>query len=233
MTQLSATALDATAGVDTAVVAFIYLEARLADAQEFEGLELFRDRFAPGLLEELLSHAGETVRLDGDQVVIRHTYTERRVTPLNLYLRAADPAAARAAVVDFGFAIKDLASVNIFPGDMLTKNFGVTRHGRVVFYDYDEICLLTECNFRRLPTARDDAEEWASEPWFHVGERDVFPEEFWTFMAFPGALGEAFVERHADLLTLEYWEEMQARAAGGDLEAPRPYRDERRLRNPG
>jgi isocitrate dehydrogenase kinase/phosphatase len=202
---------------------------RLADAQEFEHLEFARSRFSPALLRELLTEAASSVRVEGDRVIIRHLYTERRVTPLNLYLRKAEPARSRDAIVDYGAAIKELAAANIFTGDMLLKNFGVTRHGRVIFYDYDELCLLTECNFRTIPVTDDPLLEMAADPWFSVGERDVFPEEFRSFFVLPGALGEAFLQRHGDLLDVTFWRDMQAKQAGGEVVDVLPYREERRL----
>jgi isocitrate dehydrogenase kinase/phosphatase len=162
-------------------------------------------------------------------VRIRHLYTERRVIPLNLFLRDASREDALDAVVDYGHAIKDLAAANIFTGDMLLKNFGVTRHGRVIFYDYDELCLLTECNFREIPRARTEEDEMAAEPWFHVGERDVFPEEFRSFLALPGQLGETFMRSHADLLTVAFWRRMQELAREGEVIDFFPYRASRRL----
>ena len=127
--------------------------------------------------------------------MLRHVYTERRLRPLDLYLREAAPADGRHAILDYGQAIRDLARTNIFPGDMLLKNFGVTRHGRVVFYDYDELAVLTDCRFREMPRARYDEEEMAGEPWFFVGAHDVFPEEFLPFMGLSGALREVFLAR--------------------------------------
>src|SRR5262249_39957976 len=150
---------------------------RLADVQEFEHLAFARDRFSDELLAELASGATNTVTIGERLLDIEHLYTERRMTPLNLYLREVDAATARETVVDYGKATKDLAATNIFPGDMLLKNFGVTRHGRVVFYDYDELCPVTACNFRELPPAREFDEEFGSEPWFYVGPHDAFPEE--------------------------------------------------------
>jgi len=206
---------------------------RLADAQEFEGLEFPRERFGPGVLEEVLAECGGTVRVEEDRVVFRHLYTERRVTPLNLYLREADEARAVDAVLDYGQAIKDLAAANIFTGDMLLKNFGVTRHGRVIFYDYDELCLLTECNFRHIPVARHEEDELSAEPWFSVGEHDIFPEEFRAFLALPGAAGRAFMETHGDLLTVDFWRGMQDLARRGEIVDIFPYRPGRRLRPGG
>jgi isocitrate dehydrogenase kinase/phosphatase len=203
---------------------------RLADAQEFEQLSLPRQRFDPLVLEELLSEAASSVRIEGDRVVLLHCYTERLVTPLNLYLKRSDPARARDAIIDYGNAIKDLAAANIFTGDMLLKNFGVTRHGRVIFYDYDELCLLTECHFRVMPEARTVEEEMAAEPWFHVHERDVFPEEFRPVVSLPGPLGEAFSERHNDLLDVAYWRDMQERQLSGEVVDVMPYREDRRLK---
>ncbi|MEW5929917.1 MAG: bifunctional isocitrate dehydrogenase kinase/phosphatase [Gemmatimonadota bacterium] len=202
---------------------------RLADAQEFEHLDFPRERFAPELLDELLREAGESVRVADGRVVIRHLYTERRLRPLDLYLREAEPEAARAAVVEYGNAIKDLACANIFPGDLLLKNFGVSRHGRVIFYDYDELALLSEVRFRALPAARHEEDEMSAEPWFSVQEGDVFPEEFLPFLVPAGPLRDAFLEAHADLLTAEFWQEMQRRQAAGEIPDFFPYPRCRRL----
>jgi isocitrate dehydrogenase kinase/phosphatase len=202
---------------------------RLADAQEFEHLEFPRRCFPDDLLAYLLSVAGSTVRVEGDRVIVRHLYTERRVTPLNLFLPDAAIEAARAAVIDFGNAIKDLAAADIFTGDMLAKNFGVTRHGRVICYDYDELGLLSECRFRRIPPPASIEEEFAAEPWFFVGEQDVFPEEFNAFLVPPGELRDAFIEAHRDLLDIAFWQGAQRRLAQGEVVDVFPYRREARL----
>ena len=202
---------------------------RLVDAQEFEHLAFDRARFAPELLDELRTVAPSTVTVTGEQVVIKHLYTERRVTPLNLYLREVDEHSAREAVLDYGQAIKDLAATNIFPGDLLLKNFGVTRHGRVIFYDYDELCRVTDCNFRDMPRPQDLDEEMSSEPWFYVGDKDVFPEEFLRFLGFSGPLREVFLAAHGDLLTADFWRKMQARHNAGEIMDIFPYKQSRRL----
>ncbi len=199
---------------------------RLADAQEFEHLEFPRRCFPPELLAYLLEVAGSTVRAEDDRVVVRHLYTERRVTPLNLFLRDSDPLAAREAVLDYGNAIKDLAAADIFTGDMLAKNFGVTRNGRVICYDYDELCLLSECRFRRIPPPPSLEEELAAEPWFFVGEQDIFPEEFGPFLLPPGELREAFLKAHGDLLEVGFWRDVQARLGRGEVVDVFPYRRE-------
>lgn len=204
---------------------------RLVDAQEFEELRFDRARFEPALLDELLATAGRTVRVDGDSVVIEHMYTERRLTPLNLYLREVAEETARPMTIEYGYAIKDLASTNIFPGDILLKNFGVTRHGRIVFYDYDELCLLTDCNFREMPQASNDDfdDMFAAEPWFSVGENDVFPEEMHTFLGLPTNLKQVFYEHHADLFTAEYWSDLKRRLLAGEVIEVLPYGESRRL----
>ncbi len=149
---------------------------RLVDAQEFKRLRLPRARFMPDLADELLREASESCRVEGEDLIVEHCYIERRLRPLNLFLREAEPAAAESAIIDYGNALRDLAASNVFPGDLLLKNFGVTSHGRVIFYDYDEICLVSDCVFRDLPRARTEEEETSAEPWFHCGPRDVFPE---------------------------------------------------------
>jgi isocitrate dehydrogenase kinase/phosphatase len=206
---------------------------RLVDAQQFEELEFRRERFHPELLSQLLELAGESVHVRGDVVVFRHLYTERRLRPLDLYLREAPPEAAREAVVDYGQVLRDLAATNIFPGDMLLKNFGVSRHGRLIFYDYDELAPLAECRFRELPHSSDDGEESAGEPWYYVGERDIFPEEFRTFLGLRGELLETFLAHHAELLGVAFWHRMQALHARGEVPDIYPYKASRRLRHDG
>ncbi|HEY0368870.1 MAG TPA: isocitrate dehydrogenase kinase/phosphatase-domain containing protein, partial [Chthoniobacterales bacterium] len=153
----------------------------------------------------------------------------RRIRPLNLFLLEADEAAAMAAARDYGQAMKDLAASNIFPGDLLTKNFGVTRHGRVVFYDYDELCFLTDCNFRDIPEPQTPEQEMAAEPWYSVRENDVFPEEFPNFLSLPGAARAALMENHADLFRADFWRQMQQRLRAGEIPRVFPYPTERRL----
>jgi isocitrate dehydrogenase kinase/phosphatase len=183
---------------------------RMVDAQEFRRLKLPRARFMPVLADELLHEASQSCRLDGEELIVEHCYIERRLRPLNLFVREAEPAAAEAAIADYGNALRDLAATNIFPGDLLLKNFGVTRHGRVIFYDYDEVSLLGDCEFRDLPSARSAEEETAAEPWFYVGPRDVFPEQWLPFLSLPPALREVFLSRHAELLSARWWRERQA-----------------------
>jgi isocitrate dehydrogenase kinase/phosphatase len=202
---------------------------RLVEAHEFEHLRIQRDRFELALLEDLLRAAGKTVRLEGDDVVIDFTYVERRVRPLNLFFAEADAARSAAAARDYGQAIKDLAASNIFPGDLLTKNFGVTRRGRVVFYDYDELCFLTDCNFRDLPQASSYEEEISAEPWFSVRDNDVFPEEFPNFLRLPEPARAALLEQHADLFHPDFWRSVQRKIREGEIPEVFPYPPERRL----
>ncbi len=203
---------------------------RLLDVQEFKDLRFPRDQFSTALLDELLAECRRIVRLDDDTVVIRHSFVERRVRPLDLYLKEVDEAAAHHAVIDMGQALKDLARSNIFAGDLLPKNFGVTRSGRVVFYDYDELTLLTECNFRHMPKANNDFELYSDETWFHVDDNDVFPEEFPRFLALKPDLLEILREAHGELFDAGWWQQVQSRICSGEsLDVP-PYTDDARLR---
>jgi isocitrate dehydrogenase kinase/phosphatase len=185
---------------------------RLVDAQEFKRLRLPRARFMPALADELLREASENCRIEGDDLIVEHCYIERRLRPLSLFLREAEPAAAESAIIDYGNALRDLAASDIFPGDLLLKNFGVTSHGRVIFYDYDELCRVSDCVFRDLPRARNEEEEISAEPWFHCGPRDVFPEQWLPFLCIPPALSEVFKRHHASLLTAAWWRAQAALA---------------------
>jgi isocitrate dehydrogenase kinase/phosphatase len=202
---------------------------RLVDAQEFEHLVFARERFTPALLAELAAKCAGTVRITDDTVHFDHLYTERRLTPLDVWLREASPEAARAAVLDFGQALRDLAATDIFPGDLLLKNFGVTRHHRVVFYDYDELSRVRDCVFRDLPEAETDEEEMAGEAWFYVDERDIFPEEFIRFFGIPPALRAPFLDAHRDLLRADFWRSLQEDHRRGVHYDIRPYPDSLRL----
>jgi isocitrate dehydrogenase kinase/phosphatase len=202
---------------------------RLVDAHAFEGLAFPRARFSRRLLAELQQTAKRAVRVESDMVVVRHAYTERRVRPLDLHMLQADEESALHAALDYGQAIRDLAATGIFPGDLLLKNFGVTRHGRVVFYDYDELRLLSECDFRDVPAARHPEDELDAEPWFHVAPNDVFPVELGRFIPFDGALREAYLAAHGDLYTAAFWRDIKARYAAGEVVDIFPYSEERRL----
>lgn len=195
---------------------------RLVDAQEFRRLRLPHARFMPALADELLRDASESCRVEGDDLIVEHCYIERRLRPLNLFLREAEPAAAEAAIIDYGNALRDLAASNVFPGDLLLKNFGVTSHRRVIFYDYDELCLVTDCVFRDLPTPRFEEEETSAEPWFHCGPRDVFPEQWLPFLSIPAALRDVFVRHHADLLTAAWWRTQPAQSDAQQFMVPAP-----------
>lgn len=202
---------------------------RLIDAQEFEHLAFPVERFQPALLDELLAVAGNTVSAENGVVSIDHLYTERQVTPLNLYLAEADEAHALAAALEYGQAIKDLASTNIFPGDLFLKNFGVTRHGRVVFYDYDELALITDCRFRRIPPPRSWEDEISDQPWFTIRPNDVFPEQFEQFIGLRPEHKIAFIERHGDLFDVRYWKRLQEQHRAGHIPDIYPYKPEKRF----
>lgn len=202
---------------------------RLVDMQTFEHLAIEHCWFSDDLLAELKEKASGSVKVHEQHVVLTHVYVERRVTPLDVYLRQAGPEDARRAILDYGRAIKDLACVNIFPGDMLLKNFGVTRLKRVVFYDYDELCPLLTLRFRRIPTARTDADELADEPWYMVEENDVFPEEFEFFLGLSEALKQIFLSVHGDLMNVEFWQNLQQRIRSGEWIPVSPYGPEQQL----
>lgn len=196
---------------------------RLVDAQEFKRLRFPRARFAPALLDELSGETANTVHFEGKDVIFDHLYVERRMTPLNLYLRTASVGQAELAVLDYGQAIRDLAYTNIFAGDLLLKNFGVTRHGRVIFYDYDELCRVTDCRFRELPQATNDEDEMRAESWFYVADNDVFPETFINFLAFDDAQRATFMRVHGEILTADFWRNVQQRHVDGEMMEVLPY----------
>jgi len=196
---------------------------RLVDAQEFKRLQFPTARFSDEVIAELKSEAAGTVRFEDDQLVIGHMYIERRMTPLNLYIRNASREDAERAVLDYGQCIRDLAVTNIFAGDLLLKNFGVTRHGRVIFYDYDELCAVTDCRFRDVPQAQNEEDEMRAEAWFHVNENDVFPETFMQFLGFDPQLKEAFLKVHGEIMRADWWRGIQARLTEGEVLEVLPY----------
>lgn len=196
---------------------------RLVDAQEFRRVRLPRRRFDPDMLDELTRECALSVHLDGDDVIVDHVYIERRMMPLNLYLRTATPDQAELAVIDYGQAIRDLAYTNIFAGDLLLKNFGVTRNSRVIFYDYDELCQVTDCRFRDLPQPASDEDEMRAESWFYVADNDVFPETFLNFLGFEDRLRDVFLDKHREILEAGWWRALQQRLRRGEVVEVLPY----------
>ena len=225
---------------------------RMADTLEYSEVGFPRDRFSDELIAEIEKFAPSQLEIndrDGDgtlEVILKHVYIERRMIPLNIYLQEAfDAGGANAAdtsdtaarareqielgVVEYGNAIKDLVAANIFPGDMLWKNFGITRHGKVVFYDYDEIEYITDCNFRRVPAPRNEEDEMSGETWYSVGPKDVFPETFGPFLLGNPAVRGVFMKHHADLLDAAFWQSHKDRIAAGHVHDVFPYDSEKRF----
>ncbi|MFZ6779408.1 bifunctional isocitrate dehydrogenase kinase/phosphatase [Undibacterium sp. Ji83W] len=208
---------------------------RMADTLEYSDVAFPRARFSEELLAEIRQYAPSLLEVNDDEVVIKHLYIERRMTPLNIWLteaeRGGDMAAMEHGLKEYGSAIKDLVAANIFPGDMLYKNFGVTRHGRVVFYDYDEIEYITDCNFRKIPLPRNEEDEMSAEPWYPIAKNDVFPEQFGTFLLGNNNVRKYFMQHHADLLTAEYWQARKKRIVDGKVDDVFPYPQEIRFCN--
>jgi isocitrate dehydrogenase kinase/phosphatase len=224
---------------------------RMADTLEYSEVAFPRARFDDELIAEIEKFAPSQLEIsdrDADghmEVVIKHIYIERRMIPLNIYLQEAfdigfvDPVPGSASeralvqvergVIEYGNAIKDLVAANIFPGDMLWKNFGVTRNGKVVFYDYDEIEYITDCNFRKVPQPRTEEEEMSGEIWYKVGPRDVFPETFGPFLLGNPTVRTLFMKHHADLLEASFWQGHKERIAQGHVFDVFPYENERRF----
>jgi len=208
---------------------------RMADTLEYSNVAFPRARFSDALVAELQASCASLLEIsdrDGDgqdELILKHVYIERRMIPLNLYLQEAAPDALARAVVEYGHAIKDLVAANIFPGDMLWKNFGVTRHGKVVFYDYDEIEYLTDCNFRRVPEPRTEEEAMSADVWYPVGKGDVFPETFGPFLLGHPGVRQVFMQHHADLLDPAFWQGHKARILAGEVPDVFPYDPARRF----
>jgi len=205
---------------------------RMADTLEYSDVAFPRARFEEELIDELRQYCPSLLEEEGDTLVIRHVYIERRMIPLNIFLHEATPPQIEHAVVEYGNAIKDLVRANIFPGDMLWKNFGVTRQGKVVFYDYDEIEYLTDCNFRKVPQAHNDEEEMSGEVWYPVAPRDVFPETFGPFLLANPVVREVFMKHHADLLDAAFWQAHKDRILAGHVHDVFPYDVTKRFRRP-
>ena len=228
---------------------------RMADTLEYSEVGFPRDRFSDELIAEIEKFAPSQLEIsdrDGDgttEVIIKHVYIERRMIPLNIYLQEAfdagganpadqSPVAQRAreqierGVVEYGNAIKDLVAANIFPGDMLWKNFGITRHGKVVFYDYDEIEYITDCKFRKVPEPRNEEDEMSGEVWYTVGPKDVFPETFGPFLLGNPAVRSIFMKHHADLLEASFWQSHKDRIQAGHVHDVFPYDKEKRFKPP-
>ena len=204
---------------------------RMADTLEYSYAAFPLSRITDELMEELQKKCGKSLEIEGDKVIVRHLYIERRLDPLNLFFQTASKEQKEAAIIGFGEALKEMAAANIFAGDLLYKNFGVTRHGRVIFYDYDEIEFMTDMNFRKIPPPRTLEDEMAAEPWYSVAPNDVFPEEFASFLLVDPELREAFMKHHRDLLDAQMWKGIQQDIEAGRQNDVFPYSTSNRFEN--
>jgi isocitrate dehydrogenase kinase/phosphatase len=202
---------------------------RLADTLEYSNVAIPLERVDAALMEQLRSMAAKSIELDGDRLVIKHVYIERRMTPLNEYLANVGGKLRFNAIIDYGFAIRDLAGANIFPGDMMQKNFGVTRNGRVVFYDYDEICYVTDCRFRRIPPSSSIDDDMSDQPWFSIQDNDVFPETFGSFFFPDPQARKIFEQEHAELMDPKFWNRNREMILAGGLSDVFPYAAKKRF----
>jgi isocitrate dehydrogenase kinase/phosphatase len=206
---------------------------RMADMMEYSYVALPGSRFSTELLAELEESCASSISCDSlGNLIIKHVYIERRMIPLNIELEDADQERVDSLIRGYGEAIKELAAANIFAGDLLFKNFGVTPLGRVVFYDYDEVVYLTDCNFRKIPPPRFPEDELASEPWYSVGPNDIFPEEFASFLLGDPRIRKAFLKYHRDLLDVDFWIDKQEKIRKGILEDVFPYPQSVRFERP-
>jgi isocitrate dehydrogenase kinase/phosphatase len=202
---------------------------RMADTMEYSDVALPRNRFSPELLEELQQSIAGSMQIEDDMVIIKHLYIERRMLPLNLYLEQASHEQKVKMMADYGQALKDMIAANIFPGDMLLKNFGVTRHGRVIFYDYDEVQYLLDVNFRTIPKTDNYDDMLSNEPWYSVGPGDVFPEQITTYVTAQNDIRQMLIQSHPELMDAGYWQEKQQRIRDGIVEDVFPYPQSQRF----
>jgi len=203
---------------------------RLVDTHEFRYLAFDLSRFSEQLLQQMKENIGSSLIISGKALILKHVYVERKMTPLNLYINDCDSKALAQVMLDYGRAIKDLAGANIFPGDMLMKNFGVTRWGRVVFYDYDEICPLTDCNFREVPQTQNALEELSSDSYFDIEPNDIFPSQFKVFFSANELAFNAFNSHHSDLFNAQFWQTCQQQVQQGYLPDVYPYKQSWRFK---
>ena len=202
---------------------------RLADTWEFSNVAFPLKDIDDALLTELEKKASSNIEIENDLLIIKHMYIENKMTPLNMYLETANIKQQNHIINDYGKAIDELINSNIFPGDMLTKNFGVTRQNRVVFYDYDEITLMSTPIFKKIPKAKTYEQEMASEPWYYVGQNDVFPEEFKYFMLPNPYMKEVFNKKYKKLLDADYWVSIQEKIKQNGVIDYYPYGSEKRM----
>jgi isocitrate dehydrogenase kinase/phosphatase len=204
---------------------------RMADTMEYSDVALPRSRFSPELLEELQQSIAGSMQIEDDRVIIKHLYIERRMLPLNLYLEQASYEQKVKMMADYGQALKDMIAANIFPGDMLLKNFGVTRHGRVIFYDYDEVQYLLDVNFRFIPKTDNYDDMLSNEPWYSVGPGDVFPEQITTYVTAQNDIRQMLIQSHPELMDAGYWQQKQQRIRDGVVEDVFPYPQHQRFQS--
>ena len=210
----------------------------MLDAWLYRNLHFPREFFDEQVLRELVANAPSSVRLDGNTVVLKHVYAQRRVQPLSTFFDQVRDRASRERAIDaLGAFIKDLAGMGFFMSDCygLPCNTGLTHASNVALFDFDDLGPILRQHFRETPPLPNEQDEllWNTETdgaWFSVGENDVLVDEWERYLGVPPDLQNYFREKHGDLFTVDYWDQLQRRILAGKLHFVIPYPPERRLR---
>ena len=200
----------------------------MLDNVMYFNLRLDRDMFDPALLDELCRQAAGSVQVDRDGVYLRTLIVQMKIVPLPVFLETADDDSARAVMISLGHCIRNNAATNIFNKDLDSRNYGVGRYGRVFLFDYDAVEKLTDVKIR-TNTDREPGEE-AVPAWFFEDGVIFLPEELEHGMQLKSTYARrCFREENADLLGVEYWQEVQQKLLRGEVPALRMYPDGAKL----
>lgn len=213
---------------------------RMLDSLTYKNLQFDRELFTQEIIDEITQRAPSEIKMDENKVVLNHVYVQRKVIPLNIYLKEHenDPEEVKRVLEDWGFCIKGLAVAGIWVGDFKSKNFGVTSTGRIVSFDYDELRELDHLEFEKQPRwhslpSADDEESYASPgtAWHdkHAYGRIYLPDEFGN-LEISSFLETVFKKLHPDLFNADYWQKIQTELREGKVPDVFPYALSERLK---
>jgi isocitrate dehydrogenase kinase/phosphatase len=191
-------------------------------------MRMDREVFDPALLEEIGSEASDSVQVMEDGVYLRSLIVQQKIIPLPVYLDNASEGQTRTVIAKLGHCIRNNAATNIFNKDLDSRNYGVGRYGRVFLFDYDAVEKLTDVKIR---TNRDREPGEDDIPgWFFEDGVIFLPEELEHGMQFKSDLARrCFRQENADLLTVEYWLDVQQKLQRGEVPPLRMYPDSAKL----
>ena len=201
----------------------------MLDNVMYFNLKMDRAFFAEELLDDLIQNASQSVQVEKEWVLFKALIVQLKIIPLPVYFETATEAQTRQVVENLGHCIKNNIAGNIFNKDLDARNYGVGRFNKVFLFDYDAVEKLTDITLDTNLNMEEGEEDIPD--WFFSDQFVFLPEELESGLQITGrAARRHFRDYHADILTLDYWQNAQQSLLQGEVLGLRTYPGARKLK---